>query len=245
MNGVQRHYETLLGAVYAWSVSGACDPFENAAAWLARFALDRGERYLDLGAGFGAHVLPLSKSGKAVAAVDLDEGLLAQLRSSLEERGLKASLHRGHLLEFLREAEGSTWDVILCLGDTLCHLQDAEEVRAFLAACARRLEPGGMVALSYRDSTELKGEGVARFREVARDSRRILHCLLEPLDAERLRVTDILTEVGAEGPTTRISDYLKIRVAPAQLAAWAEVAGLELRRDERDRGFVIQIFGRR
>jgi hypothetical protein len=50
----QQHDDDLLGEHYAWSVAGAGDPFDRAAAWLARHDLADFARYLDLGAGFGA-----------------------------------------------------------------------------------------------------------------------------------------------------------------------------------------------
>ena len=244
MSDVQRHYETLLGPVYEWSVSGAGDPFKNAAAWLAALRLDRGASYLDLGAGFGAHVLPLARAGKSVTAVDLDESLLKQLRDRLDGEGLHASLHRREILEFLRTAPPTNWDVVLCLGDTLCHLPSILAVREFLSASARVLKPGGLLALSYRDSTRLAAEGTARFREVARDDKRVMHCLIEPLDAEHLRVTDILTEVGPQSLNTRISDYIKVRIAPEQLSALATQVGLVVESEDQDRGFVVQVLSR-
>lgn len=243
-DGVARHYETLLGAVYAWSVSGAGDPFARAGAWLSRHGLDRGERYLDLGAGFGAHTVPLCRAGRVVTAVDQDEGLLRQLRRRLEAERLVASVTRADLVEHVAAAAPASIDVVLCLGDTIAHLPERAAVTAMLAAGARVVRPGGAVALSYRDTTRLVAEGTARFHEVARDGRRILHCLVEALDQERVRITDLLTEVGPEGLTTRIGDYLKLRLAPAWVAAAAGEAGLELERAIEDGGLVVQVFRR-
>lgn len=176
--------------------------------------------------------------------MDLDEGLLHQLRQRLEAEGLQAAVERGDLVEYVRRAAHARFDLLLCLGDTLCHLPGVPAVRELLIGAARALAPGGLLALSYRDTTRLADEGTARFREVARDGRRVLHCLLEPVDTEHLRVTDILTEAGPDGLTTRIGDYLKLRLAPARVAALATEAGLTLRREATDGGMVVQVFGR-
>ncbi|MCE9576644.1 MAG: class I SAM-dependent methyltransferase [Deltaproteobacteria bacterium] len=236
----KQHYETLLGDVYAWSVASRGDPFARAAAWLARHHLDRAATYLDLGAGFGAHALTLARAGKQVTAVDFDATLLGQLREALTP-ALQVDVHQGDLVGFLDGAGDRRWDVILCAGDTLTHLPDIAAVRALLAGAARHLAPGGALALEFRDSTGFDAEGVARFIEVARDAHRIMHCLLEPLDADRLRVTDLVTDVGPEGPTTRISDYVKLRLAPARLIAWAAQAGLPGAVQSEDRGMTTLV----
>jgi hypothetical protein len=60
----KQHYDQRLGEHYAWSVAAGGDPFDRAATWLARHDLLGHARYLDLGAGFGAHSVPLARAGK-------------------------------------------------------------------------------------------------------------------------------------------------------------------------------------
>ncbi len=252
MGDVESHYANLLGEVFAWSVSTGGDPFERAAAWIEAHGLGDAEAYLDLGAGFGAHTLPLLRAGKRVTAVDMDPTLLGQLEGQLEGQPggdlradkERASLHRQDIGSFLAEAGDRRWPVILCLGDTLTHLEDRSAVRALLRGAWDHLTLGGRLALSYRDSTGFKAEGCARFIPVAADCRRTMHCLLEPLDDERLRVTDIVTELGDDGPRTRISDYTKVRVSPAMITAWAETLVFEVALSSVERGLVTQILRR-
>ncbi|MBI4512221.1 MAG: class I SAM-dependent methyltransferase [Deltaproteobacteria bacterium] len=242
MSRVREHYETLLGKVYAWSVSVAGDPLTLAESWLERHGLLGRDSYLDLGAGFGAHAQALARFGKQVTAVDFDATLLEQLSKSLGKLAPRVKVHHGDLLAFLRGAGVATWDVVLCLGDTIAHLENTGEVEELIALCVRHLAARGLLALSYRDSTMLSAEGVGRFREVARDASRTMHCLLEPLDEGRLRVTDIVTDIEPDGPRTRISDYVKLRLAPARVAAWAASKGLTRVGEAEERGMVTQIF---
>ena len=241
MSDVESHYAALLGEVFAWSVSTRGDPCERAAAWIDAHGLDDADTYLDLGAGFGAHTLPLLRAGKRVTAVDLDPTLLGQIESALGEHAGRASLHRQDMLGFLNGAGERTWEVILCLGDTVTHLADRASIRALLLASWEHLAPGGRLALSYRDSTSFAVEGCARFIPVAADAQRTMHCLLEPIDDERLRVTDIVTEVGAEGPRTRISDYTKVRISPTMVAGWGTDVGFAVAPVTIERGLVTQL----
>ena len=155
------------------------------------------------------------------------------------------SFREADLLDFLRTAGDTRWDTILCLGDTLTHLPSLGAAETLILECARHLGPNGRLALSYRDSTAFNATGVARFREVARDATRTMHCLLEALDDEHLRVTDLVTELQPDGPRTRLSDYVKLRIAPARLLAWAQTAGLELERQADEAGMTTLVFAPR
>jgi SAM-dependent methyltransferase len=223
-------------------VATRSDPFVRAQRWLEAHKLDSACSYLDLGAGFGAHTRPLAFADKQVTAVDFDSILMGELRSQLGSRGDSATLHQAEILEFLHSAEGQSWDVILCTGDTMTHLPDAQAVRSLLSLAAQRLARGGLIAIEYRDSTNFSASGSSRFIEVARDSSRIMHCLLEPVDPEHLRVTDIVTEVAPEGLKTSISNYHKLRIAPSELETWAENLGLRLEGKETRRGMTTLIF---
>jgi 2-polyprenyl-3-methyl-5-hydroxy-6-metoxy-1,4-benzoquinol methylase len=228
MSDVKRHYAELLGSVYTWYTSLAGDPAVRAASWLERYGLTPFETYLDLGAGSGAHARALLGAGKRVTAVDFDARLLGELRASTLEHAARLTLEEADLIAHLRGAEQRRFDVVLCAGDTLTHLPAESAVVELVERSARLLTAGGRLALSYRDSTRFAAESVRRFIEVARDRQRTMHCLLEPIDAGHLRVTDIVTEVEADGPRTRLSDYVKLRIPPERILEAADAAGLEL-----------------
>ncbi|MEM9112730.1 MAG: methyltransferase domain-containing protein [Myxococcota bacterium] len=227
MNSVGEHYNRLLGPIFKWSVSVGGDPFERAMRLLRQLDLLDAESYLDLGAGFGVHAIPLAEAGKNVTVVDTNAALMGELRAVAEARKLSIAQSTDDLLCFLDTTVERRWDVILCLGDTITHLSSVEEVQRMLTAAAQHLNPGGRLVLGYRDSTKSDLEGLARFIPVARDAHRSMHCLLEALDDRRLRVTDILTEVRADGPSTRMSDYVKLRIGAAEVSAWGEQSGLQ------------------
>jgi SAM-dependent methyltransferase len=242
MSDVKRHYAELLGPLYTWYTSVAGDPVARAAGWLERHGLVTETRYLDLGAGSGAHALALLRAGKRVTAVDFDVGLLDELRVAAAPYGERLTLHAGDLLDFLRTAPDESCEVALCAGDTLTHLPALAGVDELVRESARCLSAGGRLALAYRDSTRFAAEGVERFVEVAHDATRTMHCLLEPLDAEHLRVTDLVTELGPGGPRTRLGDYVKLRIAPERILTAARSAGLELTARAEERGMTTLCF---
>jgi SAM-dependent methyltransferase len=237
MGTAKQHYDQLLGEHYAWSVAAGGDPFDRAAAWLTRHHLDGFARYLDLGAGFGAHAVPLARAGKDVTAVDFHAGLLAELRAAAPS----VVTHQADLVAYL-DAADATWDAVLCLGDTLTHLPDASAMQRLLAGAARVLVPGGVLALGYRDYSGPPRTGLDRFIPVRHDERRAMVCCIEVVDADHVLVTDIVTTAEPGGLRTQIGAYPKLRLAPADVAAWALAAGLALDREATEQGMLLQVF---
>jgi 2-polyprenyl-3-methyl-5-hydroxy-6-metoxy-1,4-benzoquinol methylase len=241
-NGVTEHYEALLADVYAWSTSGVGDPFANADAWLTTTGLDGASTVLDLGAGFGAHSVAFARRGKSVTAVDTSAVLLAQLSAHAAREGLEIRTHQAELVAFLRQSKETKWDTVLCLGDTLTHLPDRAAVSSLLVAGATALTKGGRLVLSYRDSTGFAATGTARFLMVRRDASRAMHCFLEVIDQDHLRVTDMVTEITGEGPVTRFSDYTKLRLSQAWVKQAAADAGLTVTLEHEQRGMLTLVF---
>jgi SAM-dependent methyltransferase len=237
MASAKQHYDQLLGSHYTWSVAAAGDPYDRAADWLQRHGLAGFTRYLDLGAGFGAHSVPLARAGKSVTAVEFHAGLLAELRAAAPT----VTTHESELVAFL-ETAGARWDAVLCLGDTLTQLPDRATAARFLAVSARALAPGGVLALGYRDYSSAPRAGVDRFIPVRHDKERAMLCCVEVIDADRVSVTDIVTTVEPGGLRTQIGAYAKLRLMPSGVAACLAAIGLVLDRDATEDGMLLQVF---
>jgi SAM-dependent methyltransferase len=154
--------------------SDADPPEELSASWLLRNqdalpelereALRRARgRVLDVGAGAGAHALPLQARGLPVTALERSAAAVEVLRA----RGL-----RDVRLGDARDGPGAgswdaggRWDTILLLMNGTTLVGSSEGLRALLEACAARLAPGGRILL---DSTDLRGEDGGDRREDGR-----------------------------------------------------------------------------
>lgn len=240
----QRHYAELLGPVYAWSLGGADAACAAGKRWLSDRGLLQPVRVLDLGAGFGAHSVPLARAGARVTTVDSDSALLDALAATAGDARARITCAAADLVEFLATSDGA-WDTALCLGDTLPHLSSLDAVDTALTALGRVVVPGGRLALSWRDASGPGPEDLDRFIEVARDAQRTMHCFVEILDADRVRVTDLVTEVGPDGPRTRFGSYLKLRLPAERVRTAAEAAGFVLDDASVAAGMTEQLWTRR
>jgi SAM-dependent methyltransferase len=235
MKSVQAHYREHLGPVYDWMLGDFQQASVRAEAQLRAAGLGAGggAQAVDLGCGSGLQSLPLLKLGYRVLALDTCALLLQRLQErakGLPIRVLEEDLRRfrKHLLEPVA--------AIVCMGDTLSHLESREDVRRLLADAAGSLAPDGRLLLGFRDLTSI----ATRFIPVRGDPDRILTCVLEE-QGEFVVVHDLLHERRGPGWDMSLSSYRKLRLSPEVVQADAAAAGLEIDSVGVERGLVTLV----
>lgn len=214
MTSVQDHYDRHLGPVYTWMAGGIESALERGTAELdALGATPSGSGVaVDLGAGFGMHAIPLARWGFTVLAIDSCTALLDELRA--QQGTLPIKTVKNDLQSFQRHLSGQA-ELVLCMGDTLTHLEDKASVEQLIATVSAELSVGGRFVTTLRDySTSLKAE--QRFIPVRSDENRILTCFLEYTDSH-VTVHDILHERDGSLWKLSVSNYKKLRLSPAWL----------------------------
>jgi SAM-dependent methyltransferase len=215
------HYEDHLGPRYAWMTGDFAALCARAAAELAAagVALAPSGRALDLGAGRGQHTLVLARAGWAVTALESCAPLRDELNAHIQ--GLPVRCEAAEWVSCLAHTPPApTWDLILCMGDTLCHLPDEATLHATLEAALARLAPGGRLVLTFRDYARPEDTGQVRIIPVRSDVDRILTCVLH-FGSTHVHVYDLFHERQSSGEwTLHSSAYPKLRITPAALATW-------------------------
>jgi hypothetical protein len=158
--------------------------------------------------------------GYRVLAIDTCALLLERLRD--RARGLPIEALEEDLRRF-RVHVTEPAAAIVCMGDTLSHLESRMDVRGVLADCASSLAPGGTLVLEFRDLTSLP----LRFIPVRSDESLILTCVLEE-QGEFVAVHDLLHERRESGWAMSVSSYRKLRLSPTGVRADCAAAGLEI-----------------
>lgn len=232
MPSVAQHYANHLAPIYVWMAGGLDRAFELGASDLSD-VLGSVEYAVDLGSGFGMHAIPLARAGTRVLAVDNSELLLATLAQC--SHGLPVQSVRANLADFASYLTAKP-DLILCMGDTLTHLASPGDVETLIRSVARNLRPGGVFLATFRDYRTLPA-GDDRFIAVRSDDRRIHTCFLEEMP-DRVLVHDLIHErVGSEWQF-RVSSYLKLRLNPESVVAWAVDSGMRCGLEAGPRGMV-------
>lgn len=233
----QDHYDRLLGPLYTWMLGDWPQALERARAELTTLQVPMGPEVfaVDLGCGPGAHAVALAEQGCRVLAVDNCAGLLDELDARRGDWPIKTvcSDLPGFVAELDKPAQ-----LVLCLGDTLTHLESPERVSQLLAAVAHNLAPGGQFLATLRDYTRPPLQGPARFLPVRSDPDRILTCFLEYGEAH-VTVHDLLYQRQGEGWQQQVSAYTKLRLAPAWLGEELQRLGLQTQLGLAERGMVL------
>jgi SAM-dependent methyltransferase len=207
---VKKHYDNFLAEHYSWMFGDFNANVQENKDFFKMTGIEprSGGKALDLGCGSGFQSIALAKLGFRVLSVDMCETLLNELRNRSAGRDIEAV--QGDILDYSIYADKGPFEVAVCMGDTLTHLQKTREVSALFANIYPLLEPGGRLALSFRDLTaELKG--VDRIIPVRSDDDKIMATFLE-YEKNQVNVHDIVFVKGDSGWKLKKSTYRKLRI---------------------------------
>ncbi len=232
MSSIAQHYSSHLAPVYVWMAGGVEAALKAGTHDLAAYMPGAGVA-VDLGAGFGMHSIPLAEAGYEVLAVDTSALLISTLREN--RKGLSIRAVEANLLQF-RDHMPIPANLIICMGDTLTHLESVEQVVQLSQEVRRSLVTGGKFVATFRDYSN-PPSGEARFIPVRSDSDRILICFLEQ-SPEHMIVHDLLHERDGSAWKLKVSSYKKLRLSPARVERIFADAGMVTRVEAGPRGMV-------
>ena len=115
---------------------------------LAR-SLPAPQRILDAACGTGRHVIALAMKGFLTAGADLSRGMIDQARKN----AAKATMMLRFEAAGFGELRGlfHSYDLVLCLGNSLPHVLDREGLGRALSDFAACLRPGGKLLIQNRN----------------------------------------------------------------------------------------------
>ncbi|NLM96652.1 MAG: methyltransferase domain-containing protein [Halanaerobiaceae bacterium] len=109
---------------------------------------------LDVACGSGLYSIELNEAGYIVTAIDLDKSMIQELKEKKKE--INAQVLNMLDIDILQKK----FDLIFCIGNSLVHLNDNEEILHFLKACKNSLEPGGKLLIQIVNNDRVLGRGV-------------------------------------------------------------------------------------
>ena len=211
MTDVKAHYDNLLAPYYAWIFGGVEQKLEENRNFFHDHGITpRGSgRAVDLGAGCGFQSIPLAEAGFRVTAIDTCPALLTDLHKAAGQ--LPIQTVEDNLINFRNHClEGI--ELIICMGDTLTHLETRNDVRRLFKDAYRSLSDSGLLVLTFRDLMfELKG--LERFIPVRSEPNLIFTCFLE-YEMEHVNVHDVVYEKSDNRWQLKKGVYRKLRIPP-------------------------------
>jgi SAM-dependent methyltransferase len=247
MSSVEEHYRSLLATHYTWMFGTSFEAKVAEQKSILEDALVGAGRGLaaDLGCGPGFQTIALAEMGfSPVLAMDTSAELLEELRShagSHEVLSVHGDLLRvGELVG--AETDLGLADVIVCMGDTITHLESKDVVVRLLRSVSDALVVGGRFVVSYRDLS-VEAVGVDRFIPVFGDEERVMTCFLEFETPETVMVHDLVYRRDGSRWALEKSCYRKLRLGVEWLVGAMREAGFEVERGVAGR--LIRLVGRK
>jgi 2-polyprenyl-3-methyl-5-hydroxy-6-metoxy-1,4-benzoquinol methylase len=210
MATVKEHYDHVLSDLYSWMFGGFDSGIERNTAFFKKHMISpvRSGVAIDLGAGCGFQTIPLAKAGFSVTAVDIDGKLLNELKNHLGT--LSVSIVQDDLFNFDKYVKDNA-ELIVCMTDTLVHLESKEKVLSLFSKVISSLEPGGKFIITFRDLSSELSE-LDRFIPVKNDENIIFTCFLE-YEPDTVKVHDIVYKKNIMGWNLFKSFYRKLRIS--------------------------------
>jgi len=146
-------------------------------------------RVLDCACGIGTQSLGLAMKGFDVTGCDISIGAVQRARSEASKRGLSVPFSVANMLQ-LSAIPQSSFDAVICIDNSLPHLETDEELLQATQQAYEKLRPGGSFIGSIRDYDRLvverpTSQGPSFYSD--NGSRRIVFQIWDWLDARRYR----------------------------------------------------------
>lgn len=224
MSTSKSHYRNVLSPVYSWMYGGHdAGLARNRSFFDAQRIRPAGSKVaIDLGAGSGFQSIPLAELGFSVVAIDLDAGLLAELRDNAGD--LPVRTVEADLREFTDHCDNGV-ELVICMTDTILHLESIEDVILLFRDVWDTLEPSGQFILTFRDLSRALF-GLDRFIPVRSDATTIFTCFLEYED-DSVKVHDLVYRWEEREWRLRKGVYRKLRLSPRWVEQELRAAGFD------------------
>ncbi len=157
---------------------------------------------VDLGCGTGEHCRFLAAEGFRVAGLDSSESMLAKAREEPLPSNLRFAA--GDIREAASKL-GEAFGAAICLGNTLVHLTEKDDLGQALAAVAAVLQPGGLFLFQILNYERIFSQKLRylpiNFRP-GDDGETVFLRLMEPLEGGRVRFcpSTLVYDPGGEPP---------------------------------------------
>jgi len=236
MNTAKTHYDQQLASVYSW-MSGTTEvAIQRNHDLFRQLDIDSTLRGLavDLGSGSGFQSIPLAEMGFSVIAVDFCAALL----SELSERANNLPIRTIHddILNFPQYVQEPA-QLIVCMGDTLTHLESLSSVQSLLSNIGRVLATNGKLILTFRDYVSVELQGTQRFIPVRSDESTIFTCFLE-YHEDVVEVHDLLYRKEGNRWSLNTSSYPKLRIDKNWLCEQLEKSELQIIQNQINNGMI-------
>lgn len=101
---------------------------------------------LDIACGAGEYSVELAKLGYQVTASDIDQEMIKQLETKVKEMDCPLKMLKADMLE-LNSLLNDKFNLVFCIGNSVVHLENLEQIRQFFRKARLMLETDGSLVV--------------------------------------------------------------------------------------------------
>ncbi|MCI0471350.1 MAG: class I SAM-dependent methyltransferase, partial [Candidatus Aminicenantes bacterium] len=102
---------------------------------------------LDVGCADGELALSISRAGRRVLGIDSEPAMITKAREKAKTRNLAAAFMEKDMSRLAEDFPAASFDVVLCFGNTIPHLDGLERIEEFIDSVYKILVKGGACIL--------------------------------------------------------------------------------------------------
>ena len=163
---------------------------------------------LDLACGTGTYSLALARLGYYVLGTDLEPGMVDAARQKAEEERLDVRF----AVADMRDADklGKTFDGLFCIGNSLAHLLDENDLTQAMQAMCRALTEGGTAIIQIVNFDRILALGDTELPLIENENLRFVR-IYRPQSEERLVFDSVLEIKKENGAIEQLENSVTLR----------------------------------
>lgn len=185
-----------------------------------------GKTVLDIGCATGSLVLELARKGFEVTGIDLDADMIRLAAGRAHDQNLTAAFEELDMRRMGERFSSGAFTTVLCLGNTVVHLEDASAIGSFLREVHRILATNGMLALQFVNYERVMAGEIESLPTI--DNEHIRFTRAYRIDRERRRVLFSTELTLKEARTVHRDETCLYPLTPTELLTLLGPAGFTL-----------------
>jgi 2-polyprenyl-3-methyl-5-hydroxy-6-metoxy-1,4-benzoquinol methylase len=130
----------------------------------------RPKSILDVACGTGGYSLELEKHGYNMTAVDLDKAMIEGLREKALSSGSKVKYLQANMLELKEKLPHKGFDVVFCIGNSVVHLDNNNEISEFFNNTKSVLSDNGTLIIQTINFDRVLSKGITSLPTIFNDT---------------------------------------------------------------------------